>query len=622
MPLMKLSDRFATDVEAQQTSYLGAIFEEEPVPLDVFVEDRKYLGNPPLSPVQFELVRHIERVYLPSLYPLMAEEFGGYWADPVRMTNIITAQWGKGAGKDHTVRVASLRVAYLLMVLKSPQRYYAMPEQDSIHLLNIAYNAGQANRAFFKPMTVAVNNSPWFKDRSEPKRDVIQYAKNIEAVSGHSEAEGQEGLNLMLGVADEIDAFKSRAELVGQGKKAREASTTAESILEMMKTSASTRFPSSYKRVAISYPRYLGSTIQKLTLEGRADIEEVGEENSPYYVSGPLATWEVNPRVEGKHQFASDYRKNPDEAAAKYECKPSRAVNAYFRNPQIFRTAVDKADQPVHVEYETVDIIKPISGEPAVAWQPKFHFDDDFQPVQGARYAIHGDLAIKNDRAGIAMSHVEAWTEQTIFTENELGEPVEESMSVPIIRNDFTIAFEADIGATPPREIQIRWVRLLIFELIKRGFFIAQVSFDSFQSTDTMQILESHGIAVEKLSPDKDTGIWRALKDLGSDGRLRMPWNEVLQNEIEALSDNDGKVDHPPGGSKDLADAFACSLVGAVMVGGEEDEEGTIVDVGEPYFELGPQVAGFEGDDEIDYFLGGGLTFPIGMTGTDLYGRE
>lgn len=619
--LMKLSERFNAPVEDVQKTYLSAVFEEEPVPLDVFVQDRNFLNNPPLSEEQYKLVRHIERVYLPELYPLMAEEFGGYWAEPIRMTNILTAQWGKGGGKDHTVRVASLRVAYLLMCLKSPQRYYSMPEQDSIHLLNIAYNAGQANRAFFKPMTEAVRHSPWFKDRSDPKRDVIQYAKNIEAVSGHSEAEGQEGLNLMLGVADEIDAFKSRNELVGQGKKAREASTTAESILEMMKTSASTRFPESYKRVAISYPRYLGSTIQRLTLEAVEDIKEMGEK-STYFVSGPFATWEVNPRVKGKWQFASDYRKDPDEAAAKYECKPSRAVSAYFRNPQLFRVAADRPDQPVHIEYETVDVVSPQTGNTTTVWQPKFHFAEDFAPVQGARYAIHGDLAIKQDRAGIAMSHVESWTEQVVMVEQEDGTVEEEAMSVPVIRNDFTIGFDADIGASPPREIQIRWVRLLIFELIKRGFYIAQVSFDSFQSSDTMQILESHGILVEKLSPDKDTGIWRALKDLASDGRLNMPWNEVLQNELEALSDLDGKVDHPPGGSKDLADAFACSLVGAMMVGGEEDSEGTIVDVGEPYFELGPQVAGFEGDDEIDLFLGGGLTFPIGMSGADLYGRE
>ena len=620
MSLIKLSDRFNVNVEAQQTTYLSAIFEEEPVPLNVFVEDRAYLGNPPLSPVQFDLVKHIERIYLPELYPLMATEFGGYWAENVRMTNILTAQWGKGAGKDHTVRVAALRVAYLLMVLKSPQRYFSMPEQDSIHLLNIAYNAGQANRAFFKPMTEAVKRG-WFKDRSDPKRDVIQYDKNIEAVSGHSEAEGQEGLNLILGVADEIDAFKSRAELVGQGKKAREASTTAESILEMMKTSASTRFPDSYKRVAISYPRYLGSTIQKLTLEGRSDIEEMGDDSN-YYVSGPLATWEVNPRVKGKYQFASDYRKNPDEAAAKYECRPSRAVNAYFRNPQIFRIAVDRPDQPISIEYETTEIVSPQTKNTSTVWQPKFHFAEDFIPVQGARYAIHGDLAIKGDRAGIAMSHVETWTEQVVSMPQDDGTVSEESMSVPVIRNDFTIGFEADIGATPPREIQIRWVRILIFELIKRGFYIAQVSFDSFQSSDTMQILESHGISVEKLSPDKDTGIWRALKDVASDGRLRMPWSEILQNEIEALSDLGGKVDHPPGGSKDYADALACSLVGAVMVGGEEDAEGSIVETGESYFELGPILTPFEGDYDVDYFLGGGLTFPIGMRGADLYGRE
>jgi hypothetical protein len=60
--------------------------------------------------------------------------------------------------------------------------------------------------------------------------------------------------------------------------------------------------------------------------------------DSRQYVSGPLATWEVNPRVKGKHQFASDYRNDPNAAAAKYECKPTRAIDAYFRNP-IFKQA-------------------------------------------------------------------------------------------------------------------------------------------------------------------------------------------------------------------------------------------------------------------------------------------
>ena len=120
------------------------------------------------------------------------------------------------------------------------------------------------------------------------------------AVSGHSDADSQEGLNLLAGFMDEVDAFKSRAELAKlRGNRLRESSTSAESVLAMLQTSASTRFPEVYKVVRISYPRYLGSTIQQLRARGEADIEEQGEA-SRHYVSGPKATWEVNPRVPGQ----------------------------------------------------------------------------------------------------------------------------------------------------------------------------------------------------------------------------------------------------------------------------------------------------------------------------------
>lgn len=592
--MFRLSDAFAE--EEVVSSSLSDIFEEEPVPLNVFVEDGKFLRNPPLSPVQFEAVRHIERIYLPEIYPLMAEEFGGYWSDPVRMTNLITLQWGKGSGKDHVCRVASLRVAYMLLCLKSPQKYYAMPDQDSIHLLNIASNSAQAYRAFFKPMTQAVKRG-WFADKAEPTQNAIQYAKHIEAVSGHSEAEGQEGLNLMLGVADEIDAFKSKGEMVGQGKKMREASTSAESILDMLKTSASTRFPACYKRVAISFPRYLGSTIQTLTAEAREDNESQGP-SSIYYVSGPLATWDVNPRVEGKHQFATDYRKAPDEAAAKYECKPTRATDAYFRNPEIFRMAVDTPEQPVSVEYRLEEHVSEQTGIRVKSWEPVFTFSPDFKPKDGALYAMHGDLAIRGDRAGVSMSHVVRTEERVEIVVEEDGEHTERSQRVEILRNDFTISLGADLGETPPREIQIRWLRRLAFDLIKRGFPIRLVTLDGFQSVDTMQTLTNHGIETALVSTDRDANIWKTVKDVASEGRLSMPHSSLLQRELEALSRVANKIDHPVGGSKDEADAFACSLVGAIQVGGSEGG-GPLIEMGENIFETGGDMELYGMDDEL-----------------------
>lgn len=624
-----LSGVFAGDDAGEYIppSPLESIFEEEPVDLQTFIKDKKFLGlsTIDLSDVQSRAVRTIERVFYADLYPLMAEDWKSeYWAEPIPMKNLITLQWGKGSGKDAIARFASLRVAYLLLCMKSPQDYFGMPDFDSIHLLNIAANSGQAKQAFFDPMTQAVKRG-WFKDRAEPRQQLIQYDKQVVAISGHSDAEAQEGLNIMLGVADEIDAFRAKDEMVGLGKRAREASTSAESILKMLKGSASTRFPQTYKRVTISYPRYLGSTIQQQTAEGLKSIAKYGEK-SIHYVSGPLATWEVNPRISGPEDFQEDYDNDPEEAASMYECKPTRATDAYFRNPIIFKQAVDRDEQPLSVDYRISNVTSVTTKKVVRGWEPVFTFAPDFQPVAGARYAMHGDLAIKGDRAGIALSHVERWEERKTIVEAPDGEHITVEEVVPIIRNDFTISFEADIsakdtdGSKLPREIQIRWARMLAFELINRGFYIGSFTFDGFQSADTIQILQSHGIQSERVSTDRDPNIWKTLKDVASESRLQMPFNQRLQNELEALSRVDGgKVDHPPSGSKDEADAFACSIVGAIALGGEEDPDHEVAEIGAEFFEVGDAMVPLIGIGETG-FGQGHLGMPLGMKGMSIGG--
>lgn len=559
----------ATD---QTAAAVSSVFAEEPVSLTIFVQDKGFLGNPPLSAVQYDAVRHIERIYYAATYPQLAEEFDAakkpgrfvagavsawreeaYWSQPTRMINFATLQWGKGSGKDHVARLASMRIAYLLMCLHSPQDYYGMPEQDTIHLLNVASSSGQAQQAFFMPIVRAVKRG-WFANQCQPRQNVISFAKNIEAVSGHSDAESQEGLNLMLGTADEIDAFKSKKEMsFRRGTSPREPTKSAEGILNMMKSSGSTRFPEVFKQVRISYPRYLGSTIQQLTDEARKDLEANGPD-SRHYVSGPLATWHVNPRVPGRDAFAGDYREDPVLARSKYECKPARAVNPYFRNHQAVDACIVRVDvPPVEVSY-TIET----AGSSRV-WVPQYSFARDFFPVRGAIYAMHADLAVSGDRAGIALAHVVKWTEHEVVAvdEDEAVHPVRHVR--PHVKADFVFSYTSDTSADPPREIQIRWARQLAFELIRRGFNIKRFSFDHFQSVDSMQILETRGIETEKVSTDLHEDPWRNLRDLMYEGRVSFPGPSIvdetnppqflLRDELLSLTRMpNGRINHPSDG--------------------------------------------------------------------------
>jgi hypothetical protein len=544
-----------------------SLFEEEPVPLDVFVRDRAYLANPPLSDVQYEAVRHAERVYYPATYDLLAQsadkQVREYWAQPTRMVNFLELEWGKGGGKDHTCRMIAMRVCYLLLCLRSPQDYYAMPEQDSIHVLNVASSSKQAQRAFFAPMRRAVQRPGcWFQrnagvdilDAAERQRrgargertvtllDTIRFEHNIEAVSGHSDADSQEGLNLILGIADEIDAFRSAAELArNAGPKQRESSSSAEAILDMIRTSATTRFPQTFKNVHISYPRYLGSTIQQLVAKGKADNEQRGD-SSRYYVSGPLASWEANPRLRGKEDFAEDYEKDPAMAEAKYECKPRRAINPYFANEQAIRDClIEYVQPPVSVAYV----------REGATWRPLYTFSSEFFPVKGALYAMHADLAATGDRAGVSMAHVKRWQDHALTGYDEEGLEIKVSERRPVVKVDFTVSYESDPGARPPMEIQIRWARMLCLELRRMGFPVVRFTFDQWQCfTGDMQIqlLDGTSVRLDELARRSAAGQDAWVYSCTPDGRIvpgRCPraWQTGFREDIvEVELDNGERV--------------------------------------------------------------------------------
>jgi len=75
---------------------------------------------------------------------------------------------------------------------------------------------------------------------------------------------------------------------------------------------------------------------------------------------------------------------------------------------------------------------------------------------------------------------------------------------------------------------------------------------------DSIQILKSRGIEAEILSVDKDTKAYDTFKEMLHTKRFDCYYYEPLHKEYQRLELIKGKkVDHPPGGSKDVCDAVA-----------------------------------------------------------------
>ena len=517
-----MSDIFGLNVELDSLEKLlrHEELDEYPVPLDVFVGDRRYLGLPPLSEIQTEIVKMSTQIFkLDTLIKLHGEEEGISVYDKYTQNEVI-CQLGKGSGKDHCARITLAYTVYLLHCLRDPLGYYGKATGVYVDLLNLAVNAQQAQRVFFEPFKNLLLSSPWFNEQGfEPRvSEIFFFSRPVRCFSGHSESEGWEGYEVMTIILDEIAAFKTDNELKGDIR----SKGSASAIYNMSKLSVMSRFPEIGKCILLSFPRYKGDFIQQR-------FDSSIEKNEPKTWAIKAATWEVNPTIE-RHQLESEYIRNPIEARARFECEPPHMEDAFFRDADLVRNAFNVGEDPLDEDG---------------SYKKWFNGSDDF-----SRF-IHVDLALKRDRAALSMVHCPGL--KNINT----GLGVE---SLPVLNVDLVKSWSAAPGA----EINFSSIRALIIDLCRR-FSVAIVSFDQWQSVEMIQSLRGMGINADFHSVKKTD--YDTLMTSIYDKRLRGYWNEILvEDELLKLKLLNGiKIDHPTSGSKDLADSVAGAVFQAVQ---------------------------------------------------------
>ena len=525
-------------------------FEEEPVPLGVFIREPKYLGLPKLSPIQMNALLHAERV----LYEPTFDALG--W-EKVRAVFEIWLAWGKGSGKDYISRITLSRIAYLLLCLESPQAYFGMPGSETISITNVATSSLQARHIFFAPWVQMLRQSPWFRNRMDPGVLSIQFDKQVLALSGHSKSESQEGQNLLAAVLDEIAAFKTAAELSTKKREMdREPEQSAEGIVKTLSSSIISRFPLTGKLIGISFTRFKNDMID---MKVRQTEARLALEPEAAVFASRAATWEVNP-LRVRSDFDEAYATDATDAQSRFECKPVSSPYRFFQNLLAVRRAMsipllgDPPENRLEGQPELIIYYEWMDDD----WQVSF----DLSQIKRHRQpiAIHIDLGISHDLAGVAGSHVDG-----------LSLPDDDQQQRPQVVNDFTVAFVQQRGDPvlniPESDIQIKWVRELVQALMDEGFLVMLVSADGYQSTDTFQLLKAKGVETELYSLDRKTEGYDILKSVVYGGDLALSFDPLLFAEIESLTKMSAtKIDHQAGMSKDMADALAGSVRGALKL--------------------------------------------------------
>lgn len=172
---------------------------------------------------------------------------------------------------------------------------------------------------------------------------------------------------------------------------------------------------------------------------------------------------------------------------------------------------------------------------------------------------IHVDIGLTGDALGFAMGHVAG----TVKTERTNAEGLLSTVQNPYILMDMMLRVRAPAGG----EVDLSKLRAFIL-FLKRLYPIARITFDQFQSSDSIQILKKAHLEAGHQSVDRKEDAYLSLRSAHFDRRISMyeygPYiDEVLDLERLTKPNGRNKVDHPKKaakggkGSKDVSDAVA-----------------------------------------------------------------
>jgi len=587
--IIQLLEKWQVGDSAMLEALYAKDYERIPVPPEVFFTEKDYLGH---------IGKDIYKAWWPHVLNI---------CNPSKRIYEVIFTGAIGYGKSHVMNAVILPYRiYRLSCLKNPARYFGLASDSSIVFGVYAITLTHVDEiGFYILREQAIDKSPYFREvfpRVQKGGEAIIFPKGIRVIAGSSALHAI-GKNLIGISCDEVNFYNQGKATAG---KAHELASAVARRLE-------SRFQGSDGELL----GVVGFVSSKRTETDFLDQRIVKIKNQPgvYIVDAPL--WEFNERVnycgktfrvqlgdevrDAQLLDAVDYVEGdwkvtvaaiPDAEANIIEVpvehyKPfvedpngairdiaGRSTKGFL--PFIPRRIIinnmldvtlpksfDKEITPLHVgspgelsERFAVDRVCRVHMN---RWQPVRH--------PGAPRYIHIDLAVRQDRAGIAMLHPAG---HYMTTEKDFaGNPVKkDGVEVETIVKDIEVDFCLAVVAGPKgEEIDFQKIRNFLIFLRNVGYWIRLITFDSYQSVDSIQLLRGIGFEAEVQSVDRTIAPYKVFRQTMAEGRIKCPPHELLRAELGGLEYDAvrEKVDHQQDGSKDVSDAicgaiYRCSL--------------------------------------------------------------
>lgn len=541
-----------------------------PVPIDEFVQSKEFLGD----------VAELWPTLMPDLRAMNPDVMLG--EDPV---NVALLGGSTGTGKTFLGSFTMMYQIYLLTCFDEPQKLYNLSTNTVLAFMLQSVSTTVTKRVIYTPIRANFLAMPyvhkWVKYDKYKEADLV--------LEGHIHViPAQATLQAMLGTAipgallDEInfmqviDQSKQVSGPAGMGGYYDQAEIIARNIERRRKRSFLTKGISIGCIVESSSTRYTGDFLDR-RIEEAVNNEETGVlwmRRKQYEVApqeryaGTKFKVLIGTDTYPTQVLAEDAVVGRDyPEGAQIEEVPTEYRQEFVRDPEgsqrdIIGIASNAITPFIARREKIVDAVIRGQGIGLKPWVMKQNVElqtDGMPQILEANLPsdrktprfVHVDLSRTKDRCGIAITKIMG--RQVVGREGGLQEVLPVFAVEAAITIQPSAMFELD-----PSEIRQWIMRLVQFY----GFNIVSVSYDGFDSRESMLLFRKAGISSDHLSMDTTEEPYTDMRRALYDDRVYMVANDLVQAEFAQLEHNKkkGKVDHPPRGSKDGADAVTGSV--------------------------------------------------------------
>ena len=556
------------------------VFEED----EIFLDFLSHLEQPPVSIHEFldstDFLAATDLVLWPEVRQAIIDINENWWKGPKHAIQEALLMGATSTGKSEIAKVTLAYHVHLLHCLRQPQLVYGLPSSTSIIFVIQAAKPHVTKRILYTPLRVYIEAMPWFQKYARPTKhieaEMFFTDKNIRVVQGGSDADAILGEAIIGGAVDEVNFMQvveqsKRAEVAegGRGGRYDQAQNLHDTLTRRRKGRFLYNGPSIGVISLSSSTRYRND----FTDRRKAQIEDSNIQGCYIYNKAQYEVWPED-RYSGdkfrlliENEAAADVRILEDEERApegatvveipveyreNFEIDSAgalrdivgrsvKSINPFLRRREKVNEAVISGQEMGLESFLVKDnVILGLEGMPLVT---RGHY---CQTPSKPRY-VHIDLSSTGDRCGIAMVRFDGFTD-VVRANGEVE-------TLPIATCELAVTILPNKQA----EIEIGEVRAWVRQLkIKYAYPIRGITYDGWNSLESRQQWKRQGMRTGLQSVDRTSVPYKNLRDAIYDGRLRLYYQDILVDELISLEYDEkrDKVEHPPKGSKDVADAL------------------------------------------------------------------